>query len=743
VLPIVLKAAISEGGACFNSDAISCERNVAIPDFAEDDCELCEFLSILRFDLRGLPVLSTDAVLGASTIAPENGPVYSQSFSSTPLTNWTGGLVRPQGFRNAPASIGGSPAGQYLQVVTTVSNSASFTYLVPPYTQSVQLDFYAFPLSYSSTTGTGRVQVSSAFDTTLRTYDVNVSSSAWVRNTLPELVVTPGDIITIRFSLEFASAVGTNDTISSLALDNVVLIGKYFNVGFVRNLPGIGGGQRAITVLRNCRCNTPQQYWLRVSDVGIVSLERNVECCGKECTTLPFTRILCLNLSDTFASKQSTTNCLDGEHPYETPVFNPPRNNHYTTDYDGCGYSIRNRVTVKLLSAATGAVFRTIAKQGGYDGCFEQGRCTQLTNSCPYPNNKKLISKNGFSNSNRFYNGNSWYTVLALPYLVGLNEFTLVKPNFPVDCRIGGPCRESIRLVADLFVDMECEGNAGRQPTVHAGDAMQFNVPLLTSTSSACVTPGNNGNYAVSVLDETTNKFFCQERPGFHFDIVLSDRDGVQFRGPRAKTFFTNCTFDEWRWSGPTCADCGYREIPVGEYWQNHFSVLTVESIKVTTLELPFTPRIGAYPDPRVYPKVTNNVNCDVGATCAVGLGNIWSHLNVVSLRGLPDSGVAGSNQPFAIVRFGNIAQNGIRQIHQDFLFATPVNNAICVIADPSPQYAISWGTWASNNAGNVYANCSSTTSAVDNCQNPPTSSTPVPVGVPAGAIVVPPVLKK
>jgi hypothetical protein len=76
---------------------------------------------------------------------------------------------------------------------------------------------------------------------------------------------------------------------------------------------------------------------------------------------------------------------------------------------------------------------------------------------------------------------------------------------------------------------------------------------------------------------------------------------------------------------------------------------------------------------------------------------------------------------PPLVVKFGNITQQPIRLIHESWIYTDGRNNAICVLADTRNEYAFNWGyAWASNNAGNLFADCSSVTStAIDNCRVP------------------------
>jgi hypothetical protein len=200
--------------------------------------------------------------------------------------------------------------------------------------------------------------------------------------------------------------------------------------------------------------------------------------------------------------------------------------------------------------------------------------------------------------------------------------------------------------------------------------------------------------------------------PGIGFDITLRDANNVQFRGKRSKLFLPNCTFDRWAWSSATCLDCGYR--------QNYFSVLTVPGINVQTVELPYRDRPLQYPDTRQYPVNFQTADCSVGTTCSTNLFETFSRINVASNRGAPSSNINGL-WPYIVVKFGNITQQPLRLIHESWIYTNGQVNAICVIADRRNEYAINWGyAWASNNAGNLFADCSSvSTTQIDNCRVP------------------------
>jgi hypothetical protein len=406
-------------------------------------------------------------------------------------------------------------------------------------------------------------------------------------------------------------------------------------------------------------------------------------------------------------------------------VFNPtvPFDNWQSTNYDGCGYSIRNRATVNLydtnaLGVAAAQPFRTIARQGGFNGCLEYPQCDPYAFlQCPNSTNNRVpfkkrdefvIEQYGYFDT--AFNGNSYYTVLCNRFQVDLNEYGLGL-NTTVDCRPGGMCTNTIPLISNLEVDTRCNGgvnNAYGSPYPLSGASIQLTDNAIFTTNASAL------NYS-----------------GIGFDITLYDQNGVQFRGKRSKIFFANCTFNQWAWSSATCVDCGYRD--------NCFSVLAAPAIEVKVSELPYRDRPVQYPDQRVYPVNWQTVNCSNGNIgCSTNLAKTFSWLNVLSQRGAPSSQLNGID-PYVAVKFGNVVQTGLRYIHESWLYTDGTINHICVIADARPQYALNWGPiWASNNAGNLFADCSplAVSSKFDACRNP--GSLP-----PQYPIVVPPTKKK
>jgi len=261
-------------------------------------------------------------------------------------------------------------------------------------------------------------------------------------------------------------------------------------------------------------------------------------------------------------------------------------------------------------------------------------------------------------------------------------------------------------------VDTECEGAPDtHEPQVHSGDLMQLHVVANDTWPDEVLT-----------YDPTKGVY-----PGIGFDITLLSAEGVQYRGKRSKTFHKpNCTFDQWVWSSATCLDCGYR--------QNWFTVLAVPQ-QVRVNEVPYSDRPIEYPDHRVLPRKTTDVNCESGA-CAPGLGEMFSRLWVQSFRGLPSEENGPANYRYMVLKFGNTVQTPLRVIDESWLWQNPSTNPnpFCVIADPRNEYAINWGlSYASNNAGNFFSDCSSLDdSKIDNCRTPESQSA-------LGAIIVPP----
>eukprot|EP00178_Gracilaria_changii_P004373 TRINITY_DN16906_c0_g3_i1.p1 TRINITY_DN16906_c0_g3~~TRINITY_DN16906_c0_g3_i1.p1 ORF type:complete len:748 (-),score=98.17 TRINITY_DN16906_c0_g3_i1:17-2122(-) len=671
--------------------------------------------------------MTTHGMLKTSSQTGRSNAFYTQDFESGAPTY--GGNWNP----NEPATspIFGSNALRVYQSSNPTVNSASFTVQIPAYTFNVIVSYDAQPFGSGVT---GDITVVGSQSGSLLDAGVappTLVPGTWTQSSTPSLTVVPGETITVTF----LSTNPGNGAQNTPYIDNIVVTGQTFDVVDVRPLLQIGNAYNNITVLRSCHCDTPQQYWLEVTDNVQAVKEMTTKCCDKECEAFPdpFTRILCLDLAD--SPMLDMTTCTTGEHPWPAglriygltaapsdPVtpdpnwFNPTvTDNWQSTDYDGCGYSIYRRLSTELWvgTGSPSAPFRTRTMQGGFDGCTEQAKCTWYGGcpllSNPYNNYKKRweqVMSYGPSFGNNYWNGNSWYTVLCLEYTVRLVEYgQSLLTN--VDCRRGADCRSQDVLVAKLAVDTECEGTpASQQPQLHSGDLMQLFIPANSSNPNEVLF----ANPAKGVY------------PGIGFDITLLDAQGNQFRGKRSKLFLPNCTFDRWAWSSATCLDCGYR--------QNFFMVLaTTTQVKIH--ETPYGDRLVNYPDPRVLPEVTNTVQCSSG-TCAVNQGSMFSRLWIQSFRGAP-SLFANGNIPFVAVKFGNVVETALRLIHESWVFTDTRENPICVIADPRNEYSINWGPWASNTAGLDFADCSSIDGTViDNCRNPGSNNA-------LGAVVVPP----
>ena len=730
VLPVQLKARITEQGACFKSETINC---MALYRPGEvDDCELCDFNSILRVDLRGLPALTTDLTLRVGPSSATTTLLYSANSTFGNLTNfrWVAGAG---GDTFVPATTtlryaAGSPNASYtvpsisiVQQTNPLRNGFAFDFTVPAQTSSVRVRFasslYQNVIPVFNLGGQIRVAGSVSGVVLASRQIVPGSAGQFTADETPDLNVQPGEVLTISF---FSNG---NTIQATPLLSDISIVGLTYSTSVVRTVRQVGNAYQNITVLRSCHCDTPQAYWLTVTDNTQAAREQRTECCNKICTFPDrFTRLLCLNLAD--SNYTQSLNCTFGQHPYpagqrvygvspQSPVPTPIDRDHwnptvpvdswYSTPYDGCGYSIFQRVIVDLYTVNGVNSFRTIARQGGRDGCAVQAACSlysspQCPNSTAYfPLGTRSTGKRAefFISSvpsffDTYYNGNSYYTVLALPYRVRLSEYNLTK-TVSADCSPsqtpGFRCSPTVPLVSTLSVDTNCEGYNNEPqfaPVPHAGDAIQW--------------------YA--------NASQPNEYPGIGFDITLFDQNGVQFRGKRSKLYLPNCTFDRWAWSSATCLDCGYRF--------NWFTVLAVPQLSAQLNEVPYQDRPAEYPDSRITPRKRLTVNCQSSQYCEASKLQLFSRINVKSARGAPSATVNGQ-WPFMFIKFGNVNQIALRMQHESYVFTNGTNNAICVVADDRAEYAVNWGiTWASNNAGNFFADCSSvTTTQIDNCRNP------------------------
>jgi hypothetical protein len=424
VLPVVLEARISENAACWKSPPVSCVALVRPED--PQDCELCDFLSILRFDLRGLPAWTTNGWLRVAPQAPTNVPIFQLNAAISNLPNFqrTAGGV-PQG--GLPLTYGANqPTALYgnfnkLSVIQRspapplgLQNGFQIQVTVPASTVSVIINWASTIYNTAgSPNPAGRIRVtgsSSGVVLSSQALNSGVAGTYAAASTVP-LNVVAGETLTILFE-GFGSVVEATPLLNALSV-----IGQTVAWTDVRQLNQIGNVYNNITVLRSCECDVPQQYSLTIVDNAQASKQQATRCCGKECTfPEPFTRILCLKLADRADVIAEQNACNSSQHPWSaglrvytaaappyTPptypnyVFNPtvPVDNWASTQYDGCGYRVLNRLTVQISTTNTGATpFRTIARQGGYDGCAVHQQCHPYTvPMCPSNGEQPLWKK--------------------------------------------------------------------------------------------------------------------------------------------------------------------------------------------------------------------------------------------------------------------------------------------------------------------------------------------------------------
>merc|ERR1711916_304828 len=113
----------------------------------------------------------------------------------------------------------------------------------------------------------------------------------------------------------------------------------------------------------------------------------------------------------------------------------------------------------------------------------------------------EYVKKNRHNLLDTYFNGNSWYTVLCLPYTVRLTEYSLFKQT-DIDCSRGADCLQTEVLVAKLFVDTECEGSPdSTRPQLHGGDLMQLNIVANRSWPNQILEPNPDPRVAPSVTN--------------------------------------------------------------------------------------------------------------------------------------------------------------------------------------------------------------------------------------------------
>jgi hypothetical protein len=685
VLPINLHARISENAACWKSPVTDC-RALLRPTDAED-CELCDFLSILRFDLRGLPSLTTNGWLRTSSATPNEVPLFTASatFSNLPGFQRTAGSVAQGGTpftygSNQPsATYGTSTKLSVVQRDQPLQDGFLFTIAVPAGVSSVRVQWASsiYNPQNSADPGARISVVGSQSGTVLASFNIGAGApGTFAAGQTPNLNVQSGETLTIQFQGQGGK------TESTPLLNALSVIGRQFSFSDVRELRQIGNVYQNITVLRSCKCDTPQQYSLTIIDNSQASKEMTTSCCNKDCVfPEPFTRILCLDLAD--SAQVLAQNCTAGQHPYpsslrvynatnpvggptpivysnmnpslpDTSVWNPTygSDNYASTTYGGCGYTVRNRLQVQISTTNVGATpFRTIARQGGYNGClvhnqtcnYHTGLCTGQSPDVTLSNADKKRSEILLSPvptyQGNYWNGNSWYTVLCLPYNVRVSEYSLAKVKKEEEKAHRSHVFKRLSLLTARepeLAEISSRSLPRSRSTWSAKDTTTSLLscpPFTLVTRCSCLTLLLIGTGALFVFDlfflfPHFNQKKKKRYPGIGFDITLRDANNVQFRGKRSKLFLPNCTFDRWAWSSATCLDCGYR--------QNYFSVLTVPGINVQTVELPYNDRPLQYPDTRQYPVVIQTADCSVGTACQTNIYETFSRINVKSARGAP-----------------------------------------------------------------------------------------------------------
>jgi hypothetical protein len=172
VLPVKLEAKITENCACFTSDLIDCTVSNPVPGTA--DCSLCDFLSILQYNLTGLP-REVNSIISAGPSAPTTTNIVFEKFESfgsgacTRIVNGsTVGFLNyfpqqsaielwGQGCNGAPRNFpDGTPTGNTIKVgriagkrdarmpPPLVVSTTCTTFTTPLYSNAINVGFYAW-----------------------------------------------------------------------------------------------------------------------------------------------------------------------------------------------------------------------------------------------------------------------------------------------------------------------------------------------------------------------------------------------------------------------------------------------------------------------------------------------------------------------------------------------------------------------------------------------------------------------
>lgn len=259
VLPVVVEAKITENAACFTSDATDCRVANPVPSIA--DCSVCDFLSVLQYDLKNLPRdVSSQIFVGPivgvpNTIVTQNFETYATpncfNLVSGSLINFYTSSPRSEtievwrvGCGGAPATFSSGPsAGQQTgntlkvgRVAPTkksvanppINDRSCVEFITPEWSETIDVSFYAWnqgqPLSLGQL---GYVTaVGERSGASLKAW-VQFTRGQWNYNTVRLLDTLPQEKVTVCFVQ--ADLFGFN-------VDNIVISTQLYPLSLIRSM---------------------------------------------------------------------------------------------------------------------------------------------------------------------------------------------------------------------------------------------------------------------------------------------------------------------------------------------------------------------------------------------------------------------------------------------------------------------------------------------------------------------------
>ncbi len=325
VLPNLIEAKITENTACYTSEAQDC-RPINPAGLA--DCSVCDFLSVLQYDLKGLPrevnsQIYVGPVEGArTTLINQDFSVFGSGACNRLVNGSSIGFynlsprseeieIWGQGCSGAPATFpanngpaGGQATGNTLKVGRIENSKKSVvaphldrtcvTFNTPQFSEAINVGFYAwqhgnaaFQNQLAYVTAVGSLSGSS-----LRAW-INFNRGQWNWNSIRLLDTLPEEQVTVCWvqSGQFG-----------LNIDNVVVDTDVYPLTLIRSMAWQGNFFNQIPVLRagaglGCPYGVYQRYCIRVIDGSAWKQECTV-CNDRTCMPMnPFACEMCLNLA--------------------------------------------------------------------------------------------------------------------------------------------------------------------------------------------------------------------------------------------------------------------------------------------------------------------------------------------------------------------------------------------------------------------------------------------------------------